>query len=422
MMTKAQSTVKKFYFLDYYYVLLRSVEKFSSEEAIFNHFKVLKQKHRLGESKYKRITADSEELSRPQLNRYYYTFQQVLDEAEQHHLVSRKANKVFIKQLGIKLLSIYKSKGQNQFNEALLTLLEKRYGAFRELLETLYNGNKKKSGLLVLPFYSPRLLGFDKAKMTTTQNLIDYSFALVKRLESDIETHVGTQLNLKPHNNTIIERLIKSHLLNLDTSIPFQADKYNIIIKRLRDYWIGHFLNSLYNYDFSMSTFDIWAYRAKQIGIIHATEFYPGFHGRVVYPLAVVSQSVNSSDFRSLYTYSDGFQLFMHEPLEQNNQNKFIDYLVKGYFELKKSVRTYFISLPRLRELVCYNMKISERIFEKYLNSMYKIILEGSLSIRISLEADKLPEETKAMYLTKEPVLVGSEFRNIIAIDVTRRE
>jgi hypothetical protein len=37
------------------------------------------------------------------------------------------------------------------------------------------------------------------------------------------------------------------------------------------------------------------------------------------------------------------------------------------------------------------------------------------------MEVDKLPEETKAMYLTKEPVMIDGKYRNIIAIDVSKR-
>jgi hypothetical protein len=54
------------------------------------------------------------------------------------------------------------------------------------------------------------------------------------------------------------------------------------------------------------------------------------------------------------------------------------------------------------------------------LETIYRMNLAGKLRIKISLEVDKLPEETKAMYLKKEPVIVDGKYRNIIAIDVTK--
>jgi len=83
---KLQS-VKKFYFLEYFYVLLKSVEKYSEKKQIFDSFKILKQKYQLGESKYKRLIADSETLTKPQLNRYLYTFEQVIDESKEYNLI-----------------------------------------------------------------------------------------------------------------------------------------------------------------------------------------------------------------------------------------------------------------------------------------------------------------------------------------------
>jgi len=44
-------------------------------------------------------------------------------------------------------------------------------------------------------------------------------------------------------------------------------------------------------------------------------------------------------------------------------------------------------------------MKISEAVFESLLDRAYKHLLSGRLRISISLEVDRLPEETKAMYL-----------------------
>ena len=44
---KPLQSVKKFYFLEYFYVLLKSIEKYSDREQVFNSFKILKQEHRL---------------------------------------------------------------------------------------------------------------------------------------------------------------------------------------------------------------------------------------------------------------------------------------------------------------------------------------------------------------------------------------
>ncbi|MCI5151201.1 MAG: hypothetical protein D3916_17765, partial [Candidatus Electrothrix sp. MAN1_4] len=77
-------------------------------------------------------------------------------------------------------------------------------------------------------------------------------------------------------------------------------------------------------------------------------------------------------------------------------------------------------NLVSLREIVCLRLKISMQSFEDRLNEIYLLNLSGQLRISISLEVDKLPEETSAMYIKHEPVMVDGSYRNIIAIDVTK--
>jgi hypothetical protein len=60
-------------------------------------------------------------------------------------------------------------------------------------------------------------------------------------------------------------------------------------------------------------------------------------------------------------------------------------------------------------------MKITEYLFDNFLGYVYH---NKHLKIRISLEVDKLPDETKVMYLRREPVMVDGKYRNIIAIDL----
>jgi hypothetical protein len=82
---------------------------------------------------------------------------------------------------------------------------------------------------------------------------------------------------------------------------------------------------------------------------------------------------------------------------------------------VRQLAKTYFVSLPNVRERVCYSMKITEYLFDNFLGYVYH---NKHLKIRISLEVDKLPDETKVMYLRREPVMVDGKYRNIIAIDL----
>ncbi|MDH5720657.1 MAG: hypothetical protein OEZ13_08570 [Spirochaetia bacterium] len=417
---KSITSVRKFYFLDYFYILLLSVDRFWKMEEIFESFKILKQLYQLGESKYKKLTSESMPTKK-QLDRYRYTLEQVIEEAKEYYLISEEKNgKLELTKSGIDLLKIAETKGNREFNLEIFRLMENQYEAFKYIINFAYEANKHKPGLLIFPNYSPSQMGIARKSIKCKDDIIQYLNSLVQRLEYDLEKFIGRRPNLVSHTNKIVNRLENSELLGKNKKDIFNPRDYNKIIKRIRDYWLAVFLKDIYHYEFSASSFDFWIYRGKQIGIIQVSEFFPNFSGRIVYPTSIISEKVNDPDFESLYEYDNGQSLFVHSLMEHQNDEKFVDTLVKYYFDLRKSYRGYFINLLALRELVCYSLKISDYVFEKLLNEVYKLNILGKLKIKISLEVDRLPEETKAIYLKREPVIVDGQVRNIIGIDVTK--
>jgi hypothetical protein len=417
-------SVKRFYFLDYFYILLESIDRYQKLEDIFQSFLSLKQRHSLGESKYKKLTTDTDQISKEKIRRYIYTFNEVLTEALEYKLIRRDTgdDDFHLTTIGEELLANYqeKGKGSRYFNQSLFKFMEKKFGAFHYLIDILYKANKQLPGLLVLPSYSPRKLGFERSNIRTTGDIYDYSVTLTKQLQKDIRDYLGETRKLGTENDKIMSRLIETNLLSIGHNTQFDSSKYNVITKRFRDFWMNYFLKEIYGYAYSMTSFDIWTYRGKQMGIIHATEFHPYFNGKIVYPLSVIMNSVQSKDFTELYTYADESKLYVHQPKWEENKDKFVDSLTNAYFHLRRTSRSYFVNLLSIREIVCLNMKISEKIFEDFLNITYRLNLAGTLKIGISLEVDKLPEETQAMYLTQELVMVDGKYRNIIAVDVSK--
>ncbi|MFZ2808685.1 MAG: hypothetical protein WAZ60_20050 [Desulfosalsimonadaceae bacterium] len=418
---KPLQSVKKFYFLDYFYILLLSIEKQAQRVDVFETFKALKQKHRLGESKYKRLTEDGKDLTERQQQRYRYTFKQVVEESKEYGFIEEENEGIFkLTKEGRDLLREYDQKGMTKFNRSVFKYMETKYEGFRTLVEFLYNANPNRSGVLIFPHYSPLEIHFERKSMQTTEDIFSYANELVKKLQTDIERYLKRSVNLNDKNKEVLDKLINDEVLPPNSNERFNAKDYNKITKRIRDFWITYFLKDLYACPYTMSTFELWIYRARQIGIIHATEIYPFINGKLVYPTSVVLDHTSSKDFESIFEYHDGKKLFLHIPMQEVFQDKFVEALHNGYLALRRVYRNYFINLAALREIVCHNLKISSQMFEHYLNEIYRLNLIGELRIRISLEVDKLPEETNAMYLKYEPVMVDGNYRNIIAIDVAK--
>ena len=411
---------KKFYFLDYFFILLSSVEKNEIKDEVFNEFKILKQKHRLGESKYKKL----EEVEAPtprQQQRYRYTFDRVMDECKEYDLIVEEENlAVHLTEEGKRLLAQHRETGIRLFNRSIFELMENEYGASRTLVEFLYKANPINSGVLVFPHYSPLALDFDRRDIRTTGDLTSYTECLARKLQEDIKQFLGQDIDLMPKNRGLLEKITGDGLLSKSFSGRFDAKDYNKITKRIRDFWLTYFLRELYRCPYSMTSFDLWGYRARQIGVIQATESYPSINGKLVYPTSVVLDSVHSKDFSEIYHYPDDKRLFIHEPVYEEGGEEFTDELVTGYFKLRRRGRSNFVNLISLREIVCLRLKISMHTFEETLSKIYRLNLAGKLRIGISLEVDKLPEETSAMYMKHEPVMVDGSYRNIIAIDISK--
>lgn len=408
---------RKFYFLDYFFIFLSSVEKNIIQDEVFSTFKILKQEYRLGESKYKTLH---------QQGRYRYTFNKVMDECKEYDLlIEKEDHTIHLTEEGKRLLLQYRTEGIRAFNLSVFRLMEDAHKAFRTLVEFLYKANSKGSGVLVFPHYSPLKLHFDRKDIQTTKDITRYTESLVKKLQGDIKRYLKRNVDLTQKNQGLLNKITRDGLLPKNLSGRFDPKNYNKITKRIRDFWITYFLQELYKCPYSMTSFDSWGYRARQIGVIQATESYPFINGKLVYPTSVVLDAVHSNDFSEIYHYSDGKRLFVHKPTlgdeeESPYKNKFVATLVEGYFDLKRQVRYNFINLASLREIVCFRLKISMHTFEETLNEIYRLNLSGQLKIRISLEVDKLPEETSAMYVKHEPVMVDGSYRNIIAIDVAK--
>ena len=416
---------RKFYFLDYFFIFLSSVEKNIIQDEVFNAFKILKQEYRLGESKYKKLE-EVEQLTLHQQRRYRYTFNKVMDECKEYGLlIEEEDHTIHLTEEGKKLLNLYRKEGIRAFNLSVFRLMEDAHKAFRTLVEFLYKANSKGSGVLVFPHYSPLELHFNRRHIQTTKDMTHYTESLMKKLKGDIERYLKRNVDLTEKNQELLEKITHDGLLSESSSERFDPKEYNKITKRIRDFWVSYFLQELYRCPYSMTSFDMWGYRARQIGIIQATESYPFITGKLVYPTSVVRNDVHSEDFSEIFDYPDGKHLFIHKPtlVEEENspyKDKFIDTLVNGYFDLKRRVRYNFVNLVSLREIVCFRLKISMLTFEETLNEIYLLNISGQLNIHISLEVDKLPEETSVMYMKREPVMVDGSYRNIIAIDVAK--
>lgn len=412
------TSVKKFYFLEYFYILLKSVQTFSEVESIFSLFLFHKDQFQLGESKYRKINLPDEEPTSKKLMRYQYTFNEVVEEAEMYGLLKKSGNNYYLTSEGDDLIYKYETSPQS-FNDRIFQLMEGKLNGFYYLVKKCYESNRN-SGLLIFPMYSPAKLDISKASIKKTKDIIHYINALTDKLSKDITDHLNVKRDLTEKKELLIQKLRSAELLKEDPEELFDNNHYNVILKRIRDYWLNFFLNDVYSIQMSLSYFDIWCYRGKQLGIVNATEFYHNFDGKVIYPVSLLATEVSNKDFIAFFSYADGKSLYIHAPTFDSIQDIFTKSVHESYIDIKRKVKTNFINLADLRDIVCFKLRISYEKFAEYLEALYQLNLKNEVKISISLEADKLPSETKAMYLKREPIIIDNKSRNIISVDIKR--
>ncbi len=260
----------------------------------------------LGESKYRKLTGDDKTLTKNQMVKFVYTFHQVLSESIDYNLVSKKNlnNKfgedddnsiITLNPIGELALRTYEEKGKLAFNYLMLKKMEEKHLAFYQLLKLCYADSTLKNGLLIFPIYSGLKLGFDKSTFTTNQHVLDYSKALMQKLEDDIRCYTKKKkVSLRDEEAKLIYKLKLDGAIGKEPSDSFDTNKYNAVLSRFRKYWLNYFLKNIYNYEYSFDTFNIWVERAKQVGILHTTEFFPNFSGRLIYPTSIISNVTNN--------------------------------------------------------------------------------------------------------------------------------
>ena len=414
------SAVKKFYFLEYFYIVLKSLYERQREDERIAYFKIIKDEFQLGESRYRVNRVFDEEPSTEQIKRYKYTFNQVVEELRIYGLIIEDSGKILLSDSGLECIRLFEegSVDKVEFKRYILNLMEQNYLAFQHLMRTCYKFNSKKGGLLLFPIYSPRTLGFDRKYFVKYSNILEFIQKLNQRIIYDVNELLGKKIDLEDSVLDISTKLYQDGFIKEPLNAQFDKINYNIIIKRIRDFYLGKMLK-IYEYPFSYDTFNVWAERGKKLKIIHATDFYPGINGRIVYPTSVLSSEKEfNENFVAVYEYFDQEKLCIHSPRWDNIQEEFVKSLVEAYFAIKRIRKTHFLSLLDVKEKVCFSLRISALDFDNYIGKAYDYSIQGKLTnVQISLEADKLPSETTAMYLKREPILIGGKQKNIIAIN-----
>lgn len=410
---------KRFYFIEYYALLLGAIDKFSALSQAQTEFIYQKNLNYLGLSRYRKISTNVDEgVLIKSKDQYEYTFSQVLLECKNFNLLyeDKDTKKITLTDDGMKLLRAYQQ-DKIQYKELLLQLMERKYNAFSYLINKFYDISPQKSGLIIFPNYSPTDLGFIKSEFTNVRIVKEYIQKYEQKIIDDVKKYINQSYQVQNEYEELLFELKNKQYITDNSIDPFKLKNYNAVVRKTQVFWRNRLLK-FYGINSRWQSFEIWIYRAKQLGLLNTTPFYPDFLGQIIYPVSVITKNElkNKKYYDLVLKNKNGTYLYKRNVPWNLIENDFYDELWNVYSELKKRNRVNFLSLHNIKEIVCYDLKISYEQFSEFLSNAYRKSLKGNTSYTISLEADKLPEETNAIYIKREPIFINGKNRNIISL------
>ena len=170
--------------------------------------------------------------------------------------------------------------------------------------------------------------------------------------------------------------------------------------------------------------FEIYCSRGSTLGLLNYTDRLDGTFGRVVYATswtaaASVPEWIKPASLTPLDAGPETYLL--HTPSWSRIKSRFLSEIVRGYERLNTQKRSLYVVIADLRDIVCYQLRLSDAQFDRFLTKMYHDSMQGKLTtVRVSLEADEVKEVRGAQSTKRNPVYLGGSAPRTM-VHVSRR-
>lgn len=168
-------------------------------------------------------------------------------------------------------------------------------------------------------------------------------------------------------------------------------------------------------------TFRIWCSRLADLEIVFYTDNHPDIVGRLVFPTAVFREHASHSPFEKLTGVEDPEHnpLWLYQPRWEEQSEIFVKTLVETHRRISRRVGTLYVSLLDVRDEVCRRLRLSFRLFDKFLSHAFRMSIRSESSQSISIEADIREDQLGASGLVRRPVWIERVPYSLIAIGKT---
>jgi len=122
------------------------------------------------------------------------------------------------------------------------------------------------------------------------------------------------------------------------------------------------------------------------------------------------------TDFRPIEALSANGQVYhLYVPGGSAFEQRFADTLFEAYQQRQQLERVEFVSLPAVRDHVCFRLRISNAIFTATLQALFPRAVRNETAYSMALEVDVTPLERRQLQ-SRLPIVIDGIPRYIIAM------
>jgi hypothetical protein len=170
------------------------------------------------------------------------------------------------------------------------------------------------------------------------------------------------------------------------------------------------------NFPLLPRTYSYWCSRLEEIGLLNYTDYHPLISGRIIYPVCSFKPFRPSEDFRIITEIknTNNEYLCLFRPSWEKIKSLFVETLYEEYKKIYLHVKSLYVSIQDVRDSVCRVLRLSNFMFDKFIEIAANESINGRLGMRIAIETDVREDQRKAHQ--RRPVYVNNKFVSLIAI------
>jgi len=184
---------------------------------------------------------------------------------------------------------------------------------------------------------------------------------------------------------------------------------------RLQRVITGELLDILFGDILAPGDFQVWQSRMDWAGLTLLARNLFRNRKRVWFPVGAFRDDA-PDDFTAVPGLgTEGRTWFCYTPKGPDAERKLADALFEAYQERQRVEPSQYVSLPAVRDYVCYKLRIGNAYFESLLQQVFPRVLNGELPYAMALEVDVSAAE-RARLGNSLPIVIDGIPRFIMAM------